>query len=106
VQKYLLKKVAEKYLPKEIVYRPKAPFGAPLRAWIRNDLDQMIEDVLTPERLRQRGMFNANAVLNMLHRHKTGQEDYAHRIWALLTLELWMREFIDKRVCAHSSLAE
>ncbi len=105
VQKYLLKKVAEKYLPKEIVYRPKAPFGAPLRAWIRNDLDQMIHDVLTPERLRQRGMFNTNAVLSMLHRHKTGQEDCAHRIWALLTLELWMREFIDKRMRIPSSLA-
>jgi asparagine synthase (glutamine-hydrolysing) len=105
VQKYLLKKVAERYLPKEIVYRPKAPFGAPLRAWVRSDLNEMINDMLTPERLRQRGMFNANVVLNMLHRHKTGQEDCAHRIWALLTLELWMREFIDKHMRIPSSLA-
>jgi hypothetical protein len=50
-------------------------------------------------------MFNANVVLNMLHRHKTGQEDCAHRIWALLTLELWMREFIDKHMRIPSSLA-
>ncbi|MFN3387228.1 MAG: asparagine synthetase B family protein, partial [Candidatus Thermochlorobacter sp.] len=102
VQKYLLKKVAERYLPKEVVYRPKAPFGAPLRAWIRQDLDEMIHDLLSPERLRQRGLFNPSAVAMMLQRHKTGQDDSAHRIWALLTLELWMREFIDKRVTSLS----
>ncbi len=100
VQKYLLKKVAERYLPKEIVYRPKAPFGAPLRAWVRKDLDEMIHDLLSPERLRQRGLFNPSAIATMLQQHRTGQEDSAHRIWALLTLELWMREFIDKRVTA------
>ncbi|MCS7210392.1 MAG: asparagine synthase (glutamine-hydrolyzing) [Chloroherpetonaceae bacterium] len=97
-QKALLKKVAERYLPKEIVYRPKAPFGAPLRAWVRNDLDEMIDDLLSPERLRRRGIFRPAAITEMLRRHKSGEEDSAHRIWALLTLELWFSEFIDKRV--------
>lgn len=58
----------------------------------------MIHDLLSPEQLRQRGLFNPSAIATMLQRHRTGQEDSAHRIWALLTLELWMREFIDKRV--------
>lgn len=101
-QKALLKKVAERYLPKEIVYRPKAPFGAPLRAWVRNDLDEMIGDVLSPERLKRRGIFQPSAVTEMLRRHKLGEEDSAHRIWALLTLELWFSEFIDKRITAAS----
>lgn len=92
-QKYLLKKVAEKYLPSEIIYRPKAPFGAPLRAWVKKDLDSMIQECLSETRLKARGIFNVNAVRNMLERDKAGKEDYAHRIWALLTLELWMQRF-------------
>jgi asparagine synthase (glutamine-hydrolysing) len=91
-QKYLLKKVAEKYLPREIVYRPKAPFGAPLRSWVKKDLDLMIQEYLSETRLKARGIFNVNAVRTMLEHDKAGKEDYAHRIWALLTLELWLQQ--------------
>ncbi|MFQ3598304.1 MAG: asparagine synthase (glutamine-hydrolyzing) [Chloroherpetonaceae bacterium] len=94
-QKYLLKKVAEKYLPKEIIYRPKAPFGAPLRAWVKKDLDALIKDCLSESQLKKRGIFNPKAVRSIIERDKTGKEDFAHRIWALLTLELWTRHFLD-----------
>lgn len=95
-QKYLLKKVAERYLPKEIIYRPKAPFGAPLRAWVKKDLDPLIQECLSEEQLKRRGLFNAKAVREIIERDKAGKEDSAHRVWALLTLELWMRRFIDQ----------
>ncbi|MCS6989594.1 MAG: asparagine synthase (glutamine-hydrolyzing) [Chloroherpetonaceae bacterium] len=95
-QKHLLKKVAERYLPKEIVYRPKAPFGAPLRAWVKKDLDALIQDCLSEEQINRRGIFNAKAVRDIIARDKAGKEDNAHRIWALLTLELWTRHFIDQ----------
>ncbi|MBC8044309.1 MAG: asparagine synthetase B, partial [Rhizobacter sp.] len=95
-QKKLLKKISEKHLPKEIIYRPKAPFGAPLRAWVRNDLDAMISELLSPSQLKKRGIFNAATVSKMIADHKSGREDSAHRIWALLTLEIWMQKFIDR----------
>ena len=94
-QKYLLKKISEKYLPKEIVYRPKAPFGAPLRSWIRNDLREMVDDLLSPTCLRQRGIFNEKEVETLIREDREGKEDHAHIIWQLLTMELWFREFID-----------
>lgn len=94
-QKYILKKVAEKYLPEEIIYRPKAPFGAPLRAWVRKDLDALIQDCLSESQLKKRGIFNVDAIRGIIERDKAGKEDSAHRIWALLTLELWMRRFVD-----------
>jgi asparagine synthase (glutamine-hydrolysing) len=94
-QKYILKKVAERYLPNEIIYRPKAPFGAPLRAWVKKDLDDLIQDCLSAEQLKKRGIFNASVVRGIIDRDKAGKEDSAHRIWALLTLELWMRRFAD-----------
>ncbi|PLX15498.1 MAG: hypothetical protein C0601_12685 [Candidatus Muiribacterium halophilum] len=51
VQKYLLKKVAENYLPNEIIYRPKASFGAPIRSWISGELSEMVNDMLSKDRI-------------------------------------------------------
>jgi asparagine synthase (glutamine-hydrolysing) len=95
-QKYLLKKVAERYLPKEIVYRPKAPFGAPLRSWIRGALSEMIGDYLSPTSLKQRGVYNPEFVWKKIENDKNGLEDNAHLIWTLLCNEIWFRTFFNK----------
>ena len=92
-QKSLLKKVAEKYLPREIVYRPKAPFGAPLRAWIRGGLSDMVRDYLSPESLRRRGIYNSTFVNQAIEEDRNGKTDNAHLIWRLLCNELWLRTF-------------
>lgn len=65
-QKYLLKKVAERYLPKRIVYRPKAPFGVPLRSWVRRDLREMVDDLLTPHSLKKRGIYKQSYVSRLI----------------------------------------
>lgn len=90
-QKYLLKKVAEKYLPADVVYRPKAPFGSPLRAWMRGPLAPMIDDLLTDTRMRAGELYDAKAVRRMVLRDRAGQEDNALQIWTVLTNELWFR---------------
>lgn len=94
-QKYLLKKVAEKYLPREIIYRPKAPFGAPLRSWIRGELREMVDDCLSPKTLRRRGIYDPKFVAQAIEDDRTGREDNAHLIWRLLCNELWFRTFFD-----------
>jgi asparagine synthase (glutamine-hydrolysing) len=93
VQKYLLKKVAERYLPREIVYRPKAPFGSPLRAWIRGPLAEMVGDLLSESSLKARGLYSPAAVRHLVEADRAGQEDNAHVIWTLLTNEVWFRSF-------------
>lgn len=95
-QKYLLKKVAEKYLPKSIVYRPKAPFGVPLRSWIRRDLREMVDDLLTPSNLKKRGLYNADYVAQIIRQDREGKEDHSLLIWQVLTSEIWFRSFFDK----------
>jgi asparagine synthase (glutamine-hydrolysing) len=95
-QKYLLKKVAEKYLPKSIVYRPKAPFGAPLRSWIRRDLKEMVDDLLTPANLKKRGLYNADYVAQIIRQDREGKEDHSLLIWQVLTSEIWFQTFFDK----------
>jgi asparagine synthase (glutamine-hydrolysing) len=92
-QKFLLKQVAEKYLPREVIYRPKAPFGAPLRAWIRGGLSEMIEDLLSVECLNRRGIYDSKFVWQLIENDRAGREDNSHLIWRLLCNEIWVRTF-------------
>lgn len=89
-QKFLLKKVAERYLPREVVYRPKAPFSSPLRSWIRGPLAGMIDDLLSPD-MRARELYNLEAVRQLVRNDREGLEDNALQIWTILTTELWFR---------------
>lgn len=94
--KYILKKAAEKFLPKKIIYRPKASFGAPIRSWISGDLKNMVDDLLSKENIQKRGFFNFEFIKKIIDDDRTGFEDNAYQIYQLLTLELWCREYIDK----------
>lgn len=93
--KYLLKKVAQKFLPDEIINRPKAGFGAPVRKWILNDMDEMIHERLSPARLKNRGIFNSCAVHQLIEDNKKGKIDASYTIWSLLAIESWMEQFVD-----------
>ena len=89
--KVALKRAAEKWLPHEIVYRPKASFSAPLRAWVRNDLREVINDVLVRGELVGSGMIRAGALEHLIADERAGRQDNAKHIWQLLTMELWYR---------------
>ncbi len=93
--KALLRKAARGLVPDDVIDRPKAPFGAPLRAWTQRDLKPMIDDLLSRESVERRGYFNYGFIQRTLERNASGKDDFAHRIWALLTLEIWHRIFID-----------
>jgi len=92
-QKVLLKRVAERYLPRDIIYRPKAPFGAPLRAWIRGPLSEMVGDYLSRDSLKARGLYNTDYVWKRIEEDRRGLEDNAHLIWTILCNEIWFRTF-------------
>jgi len=91
VSKLALKKAAEAWLPKEIIYRPKASFSAPLRAWIRNDLRELVDDTLLRGELVGSGFLRQSAVQRLVDDERAGREDYSKQIWQLLTLETWTR---------------
>jgi asparagine synthase (glutamine-hydrolysing) len=95
VQKYLLKRVAERYLARSIVHRPKAPFGSPLRSWIRGPLSPLVNDTLSESSLKRRGLYDPGFVATMIEKDRDGKEDNAHLIWTLLTNEIWFRTFFD-----------
>lgn len=89
--KVVLKRTAENWLPHEIVYRPKAGFGAPLRAWVQRDLRELIAEVLTGGELVRSGMIQGDGLNRLIHDDQSGREDRSIQIWQLLTLELWYR---------------
>ncbi len=103
-QKYLLKKVALRYLPRNVVYRPKAPFGAPLRSWMHRGLGPVVDEFLSEESIRRRGYFRPAAVRKMIDDNRAGRHDYGHRIWSLLTVEIWHRMFIDRTMLPSDDL--
>jgi asparagine synthase (glutamine-hydrolysing) len=96
--KYLLKKVAERYLPMDIIYRPKTGFGAPVRKWITEDLDEMIHYRLSPERLKKRGIFNPQKIWELINDNKDGKIDASYSIWALLAIDSWMDQFVYNKI--------
>jgi asparagine synthase (glutamine-hydrolysing) len=92
MQKAALKDAAASWLPDEIVHRPKASFGAPLRAWVRNDLKELIGDVLVGGELVQLGLLRKQPLLQLIADEQAGREDHAKQIWQLLSMELWYRQ--------------
>jgi len=95
-RKYILKRAAEKLLPREVVWRKKAGFGAPIRSWLRGPLRPMVDDLLSAETVTRRGLFRPAEVKRIIEANLSGREDYNLQVFQLLNLELWQREFIDK----------
>lgn len=94
-RKYILKRALETVLPKDVVWRKKAGFGAPIRSWLRGPLKPLIADFLSEESVRRRGIFRPNEVRRVLDANFSGREDYNLQVFQLLGLELWHRHFMD-----------
>jgi asparagine synthase (glutamine-hydrolysing) len=96
-RKFILKKAVESILPREVIYRKKAGFGAPIRSWLRGTLTPMIGDLLSSETVTRRGLFRPEAVRSVIAHLDSGKEDFSLHVFQLLTLELWMQEFLDRQ---------
>jgi asparagine synthase (glutamine-hydrolysing) len=94
--KYILKRAMARYLPHDVLHRSKVGFGAPLRKWVAEDLDDVIGEALGPAQIRDRGLFDSDAIQTVLRENRDNKADHSYLIYALLTFELWMRSFVDR----------
>lgn len=94
--KFVLKKALSGLLPPEIINRPKTGFGVPLRRWIKHDLSELINDCLSYDSIKKRGLFDPVGVTNLLELNRSGQVDGSYTILALICIEVWCRIFLDK----------
>lgn len=90
--KGLLKDTMADALPSQILNRPKHGFTVPLARWFRGDVASLASDILLSTPARDRGMFDAPAVEDLLREHRHGRRNVGSAIWSLLMFELWCRQ--------------
>ncbi len=93
--KSLLKKVAARLVPKEVIYRQKMGFGVPIGKWFRAEMKDFVREVLLSERSLNRGVIRPEMIRKYVDEHTDGRFDHSYRVWTLLMLELWYQRFID-----------
>ena len=91
--KYLLKKVMEPYLPREVIYRTKAGFPVPVSDWFKHGLNGLATGMLLDPKSHVSGFVDVSCLRTMLEQHKTGVHDYSNELWGLLVLEYWFQAF-------------
>lgn len=92
--KYLLREIAQKLVPQNLINRPKMGFGIPRSKWLRNELHVVVSDVLLSNTFRERGWFNYSEVRRVIVEHNKGK-NFDNVIWPILMLELWARRWLD-----------
>ena len=95
VTKYIFREAMRSMLPEEVLRQPKAGFAAPVDYWLAHDLRPMVDDLLSENQVRRRGLFRPEVVRRYVDEHRRGAEDWSMQIWQLLTLEIWMQLFLD-----------
>jgi asparagine synthase (glutamine-hydrolysing) len=93
--KYILKKVAERLLPPEMVHRPKMGFGIPVSYWLKNEWAARSQDLVRGKRALGRGVFQESFLRRIMDEHRSGRRDNSTMIWTVMMLEMWFREKMD-----------
>lgn len=91
--KYILKKMAEKYLPKDLIYRPKEGFISPINQWLGNHKDY-ISSILSPANLSRHGFFNADEINRLVAEMKSEDSKSVNKIWVLINFQVWFNKFM------------
>jgi asparagine synthase (glutamine-hydrolysing) len=94
--KGLLKTAYADVLPAAVLTHRKQGFMIPLAQWLRTDLRPLLDDLLAPEQVRARGLFDVGVVEDLKAEHAAARRSHADRLWALMMAELWLREYLDR----------
>lgn len=97
VSKYLLKRVLGRYVPQDMVHRPKRGFGAPVSAWLKGDLRGWADELLDSARLAEEGVFNVEAVAPLWQQFKQGERKWHTHLWNVLMFQAWQAHWRNAR---------
>ena len=88
--KWILRQVVHKYVPQNLVERPKSGFAIPLRQWLRGPLREWAESLLDDRKLRQEGFFNSKPIRQKWQEHLSGKRNRQSELWDVLMFESWL----------------
>lgn len=91
-EKRLLRELAYRYVPKDLLERPKMGFGVPVGDWIKGPLREWSESLLSENRLRREGLLDAKTVRRVWNEHLTGQGAWPYHLWDILMFQAWLAE--------------
>lgn len=93
IGKWPLRQLLNRYVPAEIVERPKMGFGVPINKWLRTELRAWASDLLDGQLLRQQGYLHAEPIVHMWHEHVNGTADRSTELWPILMFQAWLQEW-------------
>ena len=93
--KHILKRALEEILPRDVLYRRKRGFGAPVKQWFRGEMGKILTERVMNSPLRGRDFLNYDFVARLFDEHRRGARDWGFQLWALLNLSLWYERWIE-----------
>lgn len=94
-KKYILKQIVHKYIPREIMERPKMGFGIPIESWLNDELKELVMEHLSPESVNAHGLFNAQEVQSIVTDFFRGRKEKHQKIWYLLMFQMWYKQWMN-----------
>ena len=91
--KWVLRQVLNKYVPSDLVERPKAGFAIPVGQWLSGPLRDWVEDLINEERLQSEGYLNPSLIRETWRQHLSKRHDWSQKLWSVLMFQAWL----DKR---------
>ncbi len=95
-KKWILKQITHKYLPQEMMDRPKMGFAVPITEWFKDELKDYFLFYLSEERLDKEGLFNAKEIVKQRDKYLNGEKENVQRLWFILMFEMWYERWIEK----------
>ncbi|WMS86193.1 asparagine synthase (glutamine-hydrolyzing) [Pleionea litopenaei] len=93
--KWLLRQVLYKYVPKELIERPKMGFSIPIAQWLKSDLVELTSELLDKDYLDQQGIFNSQLVHSVYKEHIKGHSDNSNLLWTILMFQMWYKNYME-----------
>jgi asparagine synthase (glutamine-hydrolysing) len=93
-KKYILKQIVHKYIPKEMMERPKMGFGIPVDNWLSHELKDLVEEYLSEANLKLHGLFNVQVVRNIVSDFLNGRKEKHLKVWYLLMFQMWYKQWM------------
>ena len=95
ITKIILKKILSKYLPEKLFIRPKRGFAIPISDWMRKDLKNWVNDILSPEICKKHNYFNFKKIQKLKDEHFKGISNHEHKLWSIIQFNNWYLTHID-----------